>query len=114
MDVNQMFPSKYLKGAELRGPVTVTIAGIRKEQSYKPGEGQVDIYVLWCVNATRGIVLSRPLALSISEALGEPDTDKWTGKAITLVPVKMRVGGKDLVAIRARAATNGNGKENHE
>ncbi len=114
MDVNQMFPSKYLKGAELRGPVTVTIAGIKQEQTYKPGTGQVDAYVLWCEKATRGIVLSRPLALSISEALDEPDTDKWPGKAITLYPQPMRVAGRDLVAIRARAATNGNGKENHE
>jgi len=109
MDINQMFPSRYLKGAELSGPKTVTIAEIRTEQAYKPGKGQADIYVLWCERATRGIVLTRPLALSISEALGEPDTDKWAGQRITIYPQPMRVGGRDLVAIRAKAATNGNG-----
>lgn len=116
MDVNQMFPSKYVKGDQLAGPVTVTIASIRQEQSYKPGQGQVDIFVLWCQGAKRGIVLSRPLALSIAEALSEPDVDKWPGQAITIYPQPMRVAGRDLVAIRARAAAaqptpiNGNGK----
>jgi hypothetical protein len=117
MDVNKLFPSKYLKGAELTGPVTVTIASLRKERTYKPGEGQTDILVLYCEKATRGVVLSRPLAFGIAEALGEPDTDKWPGKAITLYPQPMTVAGRDLIAIRARAAkpqpeaagSNGNG-----
>lgn len=104
MDVNQMFPSKYLKGDELTGPKTVTIASIRTEETYKPGKGKVDVFVLWCEKATRGIVLSRPLALSISEALGESDTEKWTGKAITIYPLPMTVAGRNLVAIRAKAA----------
>ena len=107
MNVNQMFPSKYLKGAELAGPVTVTIANIRKERTYKPGEGQADIFVLYCEKATRGVVLSKPLALSISQALQEPDTDKWTGQQVVLFPQPMTVAGRDLVAIRARAV---NGK----
>jgi hypothetical protein len=115
MDVNQMYPSRFLKGAELRGPVTVTISAIRKEQTYKPGEGQTDIFVLYCERASRGVVLSKPLAFSIAQALGEPDTDQWTGRAVTLYPQPMRVAGRDLIAIRARAAdpqpagVNGNG-----
>lgn len=115
MDINQMFPSKYLKGSELPGPVTVTIANIRKERTYKPGEGQTDIYVLICEKATRGVVLTKPLAFSIAEALGEPDTDKWTGRAVTLYPQAMTIAGRAITAIRARATipqpagSNGNG-----
>lgn len=115
MDVNQMFPSKYLKGAELTGPVTVTIANIRKEQSYKPGEGQSEIFVMYCERATRGVVLTKPLAFSIAQALGEPETEKWSGRAVTLYPQPMTVAGRNLIAIRARpaitqpAGTNGNG-----
>lgn len=116
MDVKQMFPSKYLKGADMAGPVTVTIASIRKEQSYKPGEGQSDIFVMYCEKATRGVVLTKPLAFSIAEALGEPLTENWTGRAVTLYPQPMTVAGRNLIAIRARAAaqpqpagTNGSG-----
>lgn len=112
MNVNQMFPSKYLKGSELTGPVTVTIASIHKEQSYKPGEGKTDIFVLYCERAKRGVVLTKPLAFSIAEALGEPDTDRWTGRAVVLYPQVMSVAGQQVTAIRARAAAaqadNGN------
>ena len=116
MDVNQMFPSKYLKGSELTGPVTVTIARVAKEKTYKPGEGQTDIFVLYCEKATRGVVLSKPLAFSIAQALGETNTDNWTGQAVTLFPQPMTVAGKNLIAIRARAAAipqpaNGNGSK---
>lgn len=104
MDVNQMFPGKYLKGAELKAPVTVIIARVAKERAYKPGEGQSDLYVLYCEKATRGIVLTKPLAMSIAQAVGESDTDQWPGKSITLYPQAMTVAGRDLVAIRARAA----------
>lgn len=109
MDINQMFPSKYLKGAELSGPVTVVIAGVRKEKSYKPGEGQTEIFVLACEKASRGVVLTKPLAFSIAQALVESNTDNWTGKAITLYPQPMTVAGQNLIAIRARAVSNGNG-----
>lgn len=107
MKVGEMFPSRFLKGADLGAPVTVTIAGVKAEQMYKPGKGEITGWVLYCEKASKGIVLSRALAMSISEALGADDTDQWTGRQIVLYPQKMRVGGRDLVAIRARAATNG-------
>ena len=103
MKVDQMFPSKFIKGADLPGPKTVIIEKIVKERSYKPGQGQVDIFVLWCEKATCGVVLSRPLALSIAEAINENDTDKWGGKSVVLYPLPMTVAGRSLVAIRARA-----------
>lgn len=114
MNVNQMFPSRYLRGAELAGPVNVTIAEIRQETAYKPGVGQTEIYVLYCKNARRGVVLSKALAFSIAQALGEPDTDKWAGRALTLFPQSMRVAGSDLVCIRARPAQSQPGSENQE
>jgi hypothetical protein len=102
-----MFPSKYLRGAELTAPVTVTIASIKPETMYKPGAGNVTGFVLYCEKASRGVVLTRPLALAIAQALGDPDTDTWPGKRIELYPQAMTVAGKAQVAIRARAA---NGK----
>lgn len=109
MDVNMMFPSRFLKGSELSGPVAVTIEDIKVESVYKPGEGKTEVFVLYCRNARRGVVLSKPLALSIAQALGERNTDNWTGRAVTLFPQPMKVAGRDLVAIRARAADKING-----
>ena len=104
MNINQMFPNRFLKGEELNGPVTVKIVEVKQERAYSRWEGEREIYVLYCGNATRGVVLSKPLALSIAQALGENDTERWRGKAITLYPQPMKVAGRDLVVIRARAA----------
>lgn len=104
MNVNDMFPSKFLHGSDLKGPVTVTIEKIRAESMHKPGVGQVTGYVLYAVNGSRGIVLSRPLALQIAQVVGDPDTNNWIGKKVTLYPESMTVAGTPRVAIRARAA----------
>jgi hypothetical protein len=109
MNVNDIFPSKYLRGGDLAAPVTVTIASVTSERMYKPGVGETTGYVLHCEKAKKGVVLTRPLALGIAQALGEPDTDKWQGKQVTLYPEPMRVAGRDLIAIRARAANGRNG-----
>lgn len=113
MNVNDLFPSKYLRGAELKGPVTVTIAAVKPESMYKPGQGQVTGYVLYCVSAKRGVVLGRALALQIAQAIGEPDTDKWAGHQVILFPQPMTVAGRDLIAIRARAAAPQPANGNH-
>jgi hypothetical protein len=107
MNVNQMFPSRFLRGAELQGPVTVTIQRIGQEEVYKPGKGKESCWILYAERASRGVVLSKSLAESIAQALGESDTDQWPGRQVTLYPQPMSVAGRDLVAIRAREATNG-------
>lgn len=106
MDINQLFPSKYLKGADLKAPATVTIAAVKAESMYKPGEGNVTKFVLYVQNGSKGVVLTRPLAMGIAQALAEPDTDNWPGRRVVLYPVPMTVAGSPCVAIRARAAAN--------
>lgn len=104
MKVNDMFPSKFLKGEDLGRPVTVTIARVVAERMYKPGQGEITGFVLYAQGATKGVVLSKPLAEGIAQALGESDTDNWPGKQIELYPQKMQVAGRNVTAIRARAA----------
>jgi len=103
MDVTDMFPSKYLRGLDLKGPITVTLASVQPEKVYKPGVGETGVYVLYCEKASKGVILNRPLARGIAEALGEADTDHWPGKRVTLYPLPMVVAGVPRVAIRARA-----------
>ena len=102
MNVNNMFPSRFLKGKDLTGPVTVTIDKVVTEQLYRPGEGKVDAFVMYCQKASRGVVLNRILALQIAEAVGEPDTANWGGKQVVLYAQPMTVAGKAVSPIRAR------------
>jgi len=107
MKVNEMFPSKYVKGEDLRGAVTVTVKSVEAERMYKPGVGEVTGFVLYTQEGKKGLILSRVLAGQIAQAIGNDDTDKWPGKKITLYPQPMTVAGVPRVAIRARSA---NGK----
>ena len=114
MNIEEMFPSRFLRGSDLSGPVTVVIAEVRQERVYSRWEGERDVFVLYCEKARRGVVLSKPLALSIAQALGENETERWSGRTISLYPQPMKVAGRELVVIRARAAekqpANGSGR----
>jgi len=110
IDVNDLFPSKYLRGEDLKKPTTVTIVNVKPEQLWRPGEGKVTGYIMYCEKASKGVILSRPLALAIAKALEESDTEKWTGKQVVLFGQAMTVAGVPRVAIRARAITAANGK----
>jgi hypothetical protein len=118
MKLNEMFPSKYANGTDLQGkPVTVTIQTVRPEQM-RPNQAAEEVtkFVVYFVEAKRGVVLNKTLAQQIAKITGSDDTDNWEGKRITLYPEPVTVAGVARVAIRARAAApqaagNGNGKE---
>lgn len=121
MRVDQAFPSKYLKGEQLSGPVDVTIQTVRQEKAYLPGEGQKPVWVLYVVHGSKGVILNKGLANGIAQVLSEPEMDNWPGKRVQLYPEQMTVGGRQIVTIRARAAAaampagqNGNGNGQSE
>lgn len=106
MRVGEMFPKRYAAGEDLQGrALTLTIQTVRKERM-RPGSGQPEIekYVVYFVDARKGVVLSRTLAQQIAAAVGSDDTDDWPGKKITIFPEPMSVAGRNVVAIRARPA----------
>jgi hypothetical protein len=110
MKVDEMFPKRYASGADLNGKaVVVVLDKVQSEQMRTTGTAPELKFVLYVAGGKRGIVLSRTLAYQIAEAVDEPDVDKWPGKRITLYPEPMNVAGKPRIAIRARAAANGNG-----
>jgi hypothetical protein len=115
MNVKDMFPSKFLSGADLAGrQVVVTIATVKPVPVRDPQTHElVTKYVLYFTESKtgKGLILNKTLAVQIARALGAEDTEAWTGKRITLYPESMTVAGVPRVAIRARAAANGNGTE---
>lgn len=111
MKLNDMFPSKYVTGADLGGKsYTVTIARVVPEKMRPNAQSpEIEKYVLYTQEGHKGIVLGKPLALQIAQALGSDDTEAWTGKKIIIYPESVVVAGQQRTAIRARAYTNGNG-----
>jgi hypothetical protein len=106
MKVGDMFPSKYLSGADLVGKqVVVTIAAVRAEKMRDPHSNEdINKWVIYFDGKNKGLVLNKTLAGQISKALSTDETTLWTGKRIQLYPEAIKVAGEDHIAVRARAA----------
>lgn len=110
MNVNAMFPSRFLQGKDLLGrSVTVTIAKIQLERMRPtPQSPEIEKYVLYTEEGKKGIVLSKTLASQIARAVGSDETDDWVGKKVTLYPEQVLVAGIQRLSIRAKSAVNSN------
>lgn len=105
-DINALFPSKFLKSADIKGrEPTVCISKLEVE-AVAEGEHKP---VLYFQNASKGMVLNRTNADTIAQSYG-PDTDSWLGKEITIYvarvqgPNGMTDGLRVRVPIRPAAA----------
>lgn len=118
MNVDKLFPSKWLKAADLEGRrVTVTIAEVRLE-TMQGQEGPHKEIVLHFRGSKsgKGLVLNATNRLAI-RALYGPETDDWVGKSIELYATQVkafgkmqdviRVTGKDLPVVATKTETPG-------
>lgn len=110
MKIGDMFPSRYLRGCDLAGAVVVTIQRVGVETIYRPKEGETQAFILYVVGGSKGVIMSKALGEGIAQALSENDTDLWPGRKFVLYPQPMRVGGRDVVALRARAVATTQGE----
>lgn len=98
MNINDAFPSKFLKAADLEGQEaeltikTVTIEEVDEEES-RP--------VIYFTDASKGLVLNRTNAAVIADALGE-ETNNWGGRKLIVYPDKTPFKGKVVDCLRCR------------
>lgn len=100
MNVNEAFPSDYLKAVDLQGrEVPVIINQVQMEtigSDHKP--------VLYFMGKQKGIVLNKTNSMNIASVYG-PETEAWTGKPVILYPAWVDYQGKSVQAIRVRPGT---------
>jgi len=99
MKLNEAFPSKWLKAADLEGQQRlVTIESVRLEavEEGKPAKPVIALRGL-----TQGLVLNKTNANTLAGFLGD-DTDTWSGKKIVLFPTQAEFQGKVVDCIRVR------------
>ena len=95
MDINDAFPSVYLKAADLKGnKVTVVIDACEKALV-----GEDEKPILTFSGKDKGLVLNKTNANRIASLYG-PNTDDWIGKEIKLYPTKVDFQGGLVDAIR--------------
>lgn len=101
MNINQAFPSDYLKAADLGGRAHKLLMG--QLTSEKIGNDQRP--VLHFQNAGKGLVLNRTNANTIVSMYGE-ETDNWFGQSITIFPDQTDYQGRRVDCIRIKMEYN--------
>lgn len=97
MDINNVFPSKYLKAADLAGrtvKVKINTVGIEEiGKDHKP--------VLMFAGKQKGLVLNKSNAQIIASVYS-PETNGWIGRDIELRPDKTQFNGQMVDCIRVQ------------
>ena len=99
-----IFPSKYLKAADLKGrPVVVTIESAPLETLKNGNSEEQAKTVLHFEGKAKTLPLNLTNWDSVADITGEDDTDNWPSHGIELYPAKTEMKGKTVDCIRVRA-----------
>lgn len=105
MNINQVFPSKWLSAPDFQGrEPTVTIAKITMEE-VEPGKIKP---CLWFHGKEKGLILNKTNASNIAFLYGE-ETDAWIGQQITMFATWVDFQGRSVEAIRVKPQANPQG-----
>lgn len=101
MKMSKLFPSKYVKAADLGGKhVTLTIEKLVVEELGHGAEKE-NKPVLYFHKATKGLILNRTNAMAVAALYGD-ESDHWTGKRITIYATRIRAFGAMQDVIRVK------------
>jgi hypothetical protein len=102
MNVNDAFPSNYLKASDLKGNQPVVIINkvefeaVGREKEMKP--------VLYFTGKDKGMVLNKTNAKNIANLVGSFETNDWKGFHIKLYSANVEFQGETVESIRVKAA----------
>ena len=100
VNINEEFPSKYLKSSDLAGNVVnVKIDRVAVEQI-----GDDRKLVMYFIGKSKGMVLNKTNARTIGDVYGE-DTDDWVDKQIEVFSMKVDFQGRMVDGLRIRIPT---------
>jgi hypothetical protein len=96
MNINNVFPSKFIKNADLQGrKLKLTIADVRIEEVGQNGDTKP---VLFFLDKDKGMVLNKTKAAILSAAFS-PETDGWVGKEVSIFPTRVPFGDQIVDSI---------------
>ena len=100
MDIGKVFPSRYLKVADLNGrEVAVVIKDVKLESV---GKGQEAKPVAFFRGTDKGLVLNVTNSKRIASIAGTQETDAWVGTRIVLYGTETEFQGDTVECIRVR------------
>src|SRR3990167_8394893 len=99
-NINDAFPSNYLKASDLQGrEVVVTIDKVTFEAVGREKEMKA---VLYLQGKQKGIVLNKTNAKKIIEISGSAITEEWSGVQVKLYPTETEFAGETVDCIRIK------------
>lgn len=107
-NIDQMFPSKYMKASDLPEETVVpfVIEEVRVEEIGREKQSKPVIYLK---GQDKGFVANKTNCNSIAKVLGSRDTDDWIGKTIKLYSTEVQFGDEMVESIRVSVKTGRNG-----
>lgn len=97
VNINDEFPSKYLKASDLQGhAVKVQIGNVTSEQI-----GTDRKLIMYFAGKQKGMVLNKTNARTIGDIYGD-DTDAWIGKELEVFAMKVEFNGRMVDGLRVR------------
>jgi len=103
MTRDEVFPSKYLKAADLKGKARIVTIESARYETLKGLDGkETQKIVLYFENVPKSLPLNATNFDAVCDATGFPDTEDWPGQLIELYPTKTTMGGKTMDCIRIR------------
>jgi arabinogalactan endo-1,4-beta-galactosidase len=97
MNINEAFPSNYLKAADLQGRQVL----VRMDRVEYEMIGNDKKLILYFEGKEKGMVLNKTNANNIAHIYGD-DTTEWRGAEIVLFEAMVDFQGKTVPAIRVR------------
>jgi hypothetical protein len=99
MNIDELFPSKFLKASDLQGQQpTVTIDRLEIQDI-----GDDRKAVCYFHGKEKGVVMNKTNSTNLSQQYGK-ETGNWIGKCVTLFTAWVDFNGKSVEAIRMRPA----------
>lgn len=99
MNIDQAFPSKYMKASDLPEDTVVpfVIEEIRMEEI---GRDKQTKPVIYFKDQDKAMVANKTNCNTIAKALGSRDTEDWVGKTIRLYSTEVQFGDEMVESIR--------------
>jgi arabinogalactan endo-1,4-beta-galactosidase len=96
-NINEAFPSNYIKAADLKGRQV----SVKMDRAEYEMIGQDKKLILYFVGKEKGMVLNKTNASNIAAVYGD-DTDEWRDQEIILFEAMVDFQGKTVPAIRVK------------
>lgn len=104
-NIDSMFPSKYMKAADLPEDGTMVPFVIEEVRVEEIGRDKQSKPVLYFKGQDKGCVANKTNCNAIAKVLGSRDTDDWIGKTIKLYSTEVQFGDEMVESIRVSVKT---------